>query len=632
LVRRLGSDHRHSALLRYGLLVLVPAVVFGGLLWNRLLAQHAARRAQVPESVIDASGRLARAVRQELEGQLELEEGRPFYVYQENDYFEQSTVPGELGFDLRPVKTPLEPTPGIRAWYQYDVYGLEDVEPTVIAPQPRGLTVTEAEAHTAWRLDFPDFVDEVLIRELVETNAHLIAQAEVDLLLDSEWTRSVLTPIELVALNCAMDRDPKCTGPNLHELRKQIGGELRSLRVRYGPFQVRALRDHLGELRVIAERFVVIDPLPDPIQAPQCFTMIEKIQALAQGIDIDPDWLLRRLPAAHAAHILEHGIELHAAGAEAPVGEDVTAETLDLWDVYDVDLPSPEERPLGHLTLSSGVAELDDEIRTQLAWLTGVTGAMIASLVLGMRLLLGSVRASQEQARRTENFVAAVTHELRTPIAGVKMYGEMLRDGWARDEERRRDYLERIVRESDRLDVLVDRVLAHRMLQDHAPRPEPGDLSALVANLASDLRTVAGEEHDDVEFALAPDLPSVLLHEEGVRDVLVNLIENARKYAPVPAGGEPIRVESHLDRKGRVVLEVSDRGPGIPEEERGKVFEPFYRLGDESTRASRGTGLGLHLVQLQARAMKARAQLRPREGGGCRFRVTFRTLRPGAIG
>lgn len=629
MVRRLGSDHRRSALLRYGLLVLLPAIVFGGLLWSRLLAQHAARRAQVPESVIDASGRLARAVQQELEALLEVEEGRPFYVYQENDYFDQSTAPGGLGFDLRPVKTPLEPTPGIRAWYQYDVYGLEDVEPTVIAPQPRGLNLDEAEAHTAWRLDFPDFVDEVLIRELVETNTHLIAQAEVDLLLDSEWTRAVLTPIELVALNCSMDRDPNCTGPNLHELRKQIGEELRSLRVRYGPFQVRALRDHLGELRVIAERLVVIDPLPDPIDAPECFTMIEKTQALAQGIDLDPDWLLRRLPAAHGAHILETGIELHAAGAGAPSGEDVTVESVDLWDVYDVDLPSPEERPLGQLTLSSGVAELDEEIRTQLAWLTGVTGAMIASLVLGLRLLVGSVRASQEQARRTENFVAAVTHELRTPIAGVKMYGEMLRDGWARDEGRRQEYLERIVRESDRLDGLVDRVLAHRMLRDHAPRPERGDLSACVADLAADLRVVAGKERDDVAFTLAPDLPPVLLHADGVRDVLVNLIENARKYAPVAKGDEPILVESRMDARGRVVLEVSDRGPGIPEEERVRVFEPFYRLGDERTRASRGTGLGLHLVQLQARAMKARTQLQPREGGGSTFRLVFRTLRPG---
>jgi len=606
-------------------------LVFGGLLWQQLLRQHAERRAQVPESVLDAAGRLARAVRQEFEALLEQEEERPFYVYQEVDYFERSTAPGPLGYDLRPVQTPLTARPGIRAWYQYDLRGLEDIAPRVIAPQPRGLTGPEAEQHTAWRIAMPEFIEQVLLRRHLETHSHFMARVDVELLLDSEYTRQVLTPIELVALNCAMDRRPECTGPNLLSLRREIGGQLKNLRVRYGPFETRAQRDHLGELRVIAERLVVIDGLPDPLHAPDCFTMIESEQVLVQGIDLDPEWMLRRLPAEQAAHILETEIELHDAGTPAPTDPESTAESVDLWDVYDVDLPSPEERPLGILALTSGVAELDRGFRAQLMWLTGVTGAMIASLLLGMRLLVGSVRTSQAQARRTENFVAAVTHELRTPIASVKMYGEMLRDGWAKDEARRGDYLERIVRESDRLDGLVDRVLAHRMLQGHAPKPEPGDLTALVSNLAAELRVVAGQERHDVEFVLAKGLPPVSLHPEGIREVLVNLIENARKYAPVPEQGEPIRVETRLDRRGRVVLEVSDRGPGIPEEERSRVFEPFYRLGDERTRRSRGTGLGLHLVQLQARAIKARVQLLPREGGGVTFRVVFRTLRPGTV-
>ena len=105
----------------------------------------------------------------------------------------------------------------------------------------------------------PEFIEEVLLRRHLETHSHIMAQVEVELLLDSEYTRQVLTPIELIALNCAMDRRPECTGPNLRSLRNEIGSELHNLRVRYGPFEARVERDHLGELRIIAERLVVID-------------------------------------------------------------------------------------------------------------------------------------------------------------------------------------------------------------------------------------------------------------------------------------------------------------------------------------------------------------------------------------
>lgn len=635
MVRRL-REHR-AALLWYAVLVVLPALVFGGLLWQQLLEQHAERREQVPRLVQDSSRRLGAALRKELDALLLREDAREWYVY-DQDFFAESTVLSEEGagtngdtlpLDLRPITSPLreEDVPGIRAWFQWDLGALADLPSVVVFPPPD--PGTDFVAHTRWRQEFETFVEDVLIHAAQHTNYFFDTRLDAVELLDSESAHAVMMSIELVALNSAPYRDRKCLEENSHALRESIGG-LQDLAVRYGPFEVRTVEDQHGELHVMGERKVVIDALPQDFLVPDCFEALEVQQMLLQGFDLDPAWLLEELPRDLAERVLGPDVVLHAAGEPAPEGQEVEVASLDLWDELGIDDVRAEHRPSGVLHVSSSLTEIERGIRRQLAWLLGVTGAMVASLVLGTRLLVGSVRATQAQARRTENFVAAVTHELRTPIAAVKLYGEMLRDGWTSDEARRRDYMERIVRESDRLSELVSKVLQQRMLSGHAPKPEAGDLSALVSNLKEDLLVVGGEERDDLEFVLARGLPPVLMYPDGVREVLVNLVENARKYAPVLPNGEPIRVETRLDHRGRVLLEVADRGPGIPESERARVFDPFYRLGEERTRRTKGTGLGLHLVQLQARAMRARIQARAREGGGAVFRMTFRTLRSGS--
>jgi two-component system sensor histidine kinase CiaH len=118
-----------------------------------------------------------------------------------------------------------------------------------------------------------------------------------------------------------------------------------------------------------------------------------------------------------------------------------------------------------------------------------------------------------------------------------------------------------------------------------------------------------------------------MLIPEGVRSIVSNLVENARKYAPVTAAAlapEPIVVKTHV-LADNVVLDVMDRGPGIPHAERTKIFDAFYRVGNERTRTARGTGLGLHLVALQSAAMGARVAVLDRKGGGSLFRITFDT-------
>jgi signal transduction histidine kinase len=635
VVRRLIETTRGSrtTLFLYGLLVLLPAGVFGGLLWHQLAQQHEHRVNEVPRVVRDAAGRLLQAIEHEVALLLEKENSRDFYFYRQ-DYFEQSTVPGESGLlDLRARPSPLAnepPRPGIRAWFEWDMAGLSDMAPKILVPTPRGLTSKQQAEHVRWRQNFERFVEKDLIVSAAQEAHFFEDQRSARAMRNAETARPKMMNIELVALNCSPERDRRCVYEHRGQLRERLGG-LNQIAVTYGPFELKALRDHSGELRIVAQRQVVIDALPEQIQVPSCYIALERIQLLMQGFEFDPQWLLRTLPEAEAARILGPGFSFYPVGpkVDPSPGEELAA--VDLWDELEIEVVDRGDRDMATLHVSSSVAGLNRAWRVQLFWLLGVTVAMVASLGIGLRLLVGSVRASQAQTRRTENFVAAITHELRTPIAAVKMYGEMLRDGWARDEQRRGEYLNRIVHESDRLADLVDKVLAQRMLSGHAPLPVPGDLSALISHMVADLTVSGGRKREDLEFVLGRGLPPVLLYREGVREILVNLVENARKYAPVPTGGEPIRVETRLDRRGRVLLEVSDRGPGIPETERSRVFRPFYRLGDERTRRAQGTGLGLHLVQLQARAMKAKVLSMPREGGGTVFRITFRTLRPGTL-
>lgn len=635
MVRRLIQTSRGSrtTLFLYGLLVLLPAGVFGGLLWHQLAQQHEQRVSEVPRVVRHAAGRLMHAIEQEVDLLLDRESRRDFYFYRQ-DYFEESTVPGASGaLDLRARRSPLvhePPRRGILAWFEWDMAGLSDMAPKILVPTPRGLTSKEHAEHVRWRQGFERFVERDLIVSAAREAHFFEDQRSARAMRDAETTRPKMMSVELVALNCSPERDQRCVYEHRTQLRERLGG-LSHIAVTYGAFELQALRDNAGELRIVAQRKVVIDALPEQIQVPSCYIALERIQLLMQGFEFDPEWLLQRLPDAEAARILGPGFNFYPVGPmeSAPPSEQL--EALDLWDELEIEVIDREDQGMATLHVSSSVAEMNSAWRVQLSWLVGLTVAMVASLGIGLRLLVGSVRASQAQTRRTENFVAAVTHELRTPIAAVKMYGEMLRDGWARDEERRAEYLNRIVRESDRLADLVDKVLAQRMLSGDAPLPTPGDLSALISHMVSDLNMVGGRQREDLEFVLAQGMPPVLQYQEGVREILVNLVENARKYAEVPSGGEPILIQTRLDRRGRVLLEVSDRGPGIPEAERARVFRPFYRLGDERTRRAKGTGLGLHLVQLQVRAMKAKVQLLPREGGGTVFRVTFRTLRPGTV-
>jgi signal transduction histidine kinase len=265
---------------------------------------------------------------------------------------------------------------------------------------------------------------------------------------------------------------------------------------------------------------------------------------------------------------------------------------------------------------------------------------MAIGLILGTTLvaLAGvavSWRAMARQRRLAEmrsNFVASASHELRAPIAAVRLMAESLERGTIEPGNRQREYLRLIVQECRRLSSLIANVLDFARIdrEGRAYRFELTDLHALLVQTVEIMGPYAAER--DVRLRCAPDVSdadvgSQPVDQQALQQALVNLLDNAIKHSPagaeVVAGIEVVRAASgsRATPAQLVRLYVEDRGPGIPPDEHGRIFEPFYRRGSELRRETRGIGIGLSIVKHVAEAHRGRVVLTSSPGAGSRFAI-----------
>jgi len=245
--------------------------------------------------------------------------------------------------------------------------------------------------------------------------------------------------------------------------------------------------------------------------------------------------------------------------------------------------------------------------------------------VIGLYAVDRMTRVVVDYATRRSDFVAAVSHELKTPLTSIRMYGEMLRDGLVSSEAKRDEYYTTITEESERLSRLIDNVLEFsRLEQDRRdPRLVVGQLSEAIRDAAEKLRAHIERDGFRLELDLDDNLPPVQFDRDGVTQVVFNLVDNALKYARHSERRE-IRIGLHLENE-RIELRVRDFGPGVPDDQLRRVFEPFYRIGEELTRTTRGTGIGLSLVKELAEAMGAGVRGQNATGGGFEVCIAFDT-------
>lgn len=219
-----------------------------------------------------------------------------------------------------------------------------------------------------------------------------------------------------------------------------------------------------------------------------------------------------------------------------------------------------------------------------------------ACLIFGLWVINRSANREVTLARQRRNFLLSITHELKSPIASVRLVLETLGK-----RELNREQVEKLCRgglkDATRLQQLVeDLLLAARLEDNWRPLPEPLDLPALAHEVAN--RLLVRFQHANIRFEFPDHLPLMQADKSGLTAILQNLLENAVKYSPE---GALIRLSAE-QKDDKFRLSVADQGRGIPDGEKQAVFEKFYRLGNEETRQATGTGLGLYIVNQVVKA------------------------------
>ncbi len=254
-----------------------------------------------------------------------------------------------------------------------------------------------------------------------------------------------------------------------------------------------------------------------------------------------------------------------------------------------------------------------------IAWFTLIAAAAIAAIFLQKLIALSERRAT---------FVSAVTHELRTPLTTFRLYTDLLSRDMVSDPADRKEYLETLRQESDRLTHLIDNVLRYSKLErtSSIPATEIISLSDWIDRISPRLTGRLKQCGMTLEIS-SPAEGQWKTDPPAMEQVLFNLVDNAAKYAK---SGSDLRV--HLIAKiadQAVVITIADHGPGVPEALQHKIFQPFSKSAEQAAETAAGVGLGLALARQTANAHGGTLTYEPTAGGGATFMLRAPTGLPG---
>lgn len=251
-----------------------------------------------------------------------------------------------------------------------------------------------------------------------------------------------------------------------------------------------------------------------------------------------------------------------------------------------------------------------------------MVAVLAAVILLGLLAIYHSARVVTDLSERRTGFVSSVTHELKTPLTNIRMYIEMLEHGIASDPEREMEYYRILGSESARLSRLINNVLEFSKLEKRQRQLDlrEGALEEVFAEVRDAMQERLRQEGFTLTVENLLDRPFRYDREVMVQ-VLINLIENGVKFGKgAPQREISVRVRPEGDR---VVIRVSDTGPGIPRHALKKIFDDFYRVDNDLTRTTKGTGIGLALVKRFVEAMGGRVSAANNDGPGCTITISL---------
>lgn len=335
-------------------------------------------------------------------------------------------------------------------------------------------------------------------------------------------------------------------------------------------------------------------------------------------------WLLlrssARLQAAATRVLAARNLPSHVTATVRLAGQDLLPSTSDAFELAVADFES------GPPDLLRVALHLTDRTSLEARWRSRTVALALliaAATVTTIAGFLVTLRAYERQRRYSElqaNFVASVSHELRAPLAAIRLMAEELSDLPEEARVSRSEYHRLILRESSRLGRLIENVLRHARWKhrDQDLDRAPVDLVAVIQASVEALRPCATEREVDLRIQL-PNTPIVIQADaQAIQQVLTNLLDNALKHSP---RATTVTVRLASASPDAVRISVEDQGGGIPPEEQARIFDEFYRRGSELRRETAGVGLGLAIVKRLVDAHGGRVHVRSQPGAGACFAV-----------
>lgn len=239
---------------------------------------------------------------------------------------------------------------------------------------------------------------------------------------------------------------------------------------------------------------------------------------------------------------------------------------------------------------------LERDYRRQEWMIMGEGLFFIFTLIIGIFLINKGYNEAVNAARERRNFLLSITHELKSPIASIRLVLDTFKKRQLKPEMTAK-LTDNALKETERLHVLVnDLLLSAKLDTDYQPNFEPLILDELTASLIE--RCEAKFPEAQFSLKIENEIPVIQADATGMTSVILNLLENAAKYSP-----KDKQIHTFLRSfDNKVELKIADRGMGISDKEKKKIFNKFYRVGNEDTRSTKGTGLGLYIVHQTVKA------------------------------